>query len=424
MRWGITRRSTLYALSAAGTAAIAGCSALEESNEPGQDDGTAPENGDSSDSEELEAIESDVAYQGSPGRLLNVGDGLLVAWRDEQEELEGLSYRGEILDGFHNVHAPFVPVDGGVAYRVNEVVNENSNGVKQFEWVLRSGGNELYRWLPNNESRLNDIQLEGATDGKPLWVNKREDPHVLMHGDEPLSTEYDGYGDVTTIGGEIAYVGMEDKDGNMVSDAVVLGGEVIENLDGSSTLLRDVGGEVCLYRATSEGYVLELNGQEFGGQYTTRENSGFEYVFDLGGRLGFITDVPEDQREDPEEDEQVLWYDGNEIARHETIGASTARGIRGVELIDGTITYNAIDEDGRKIIQESGNVLADPEHSPSEIQGFNDKPLYSIETENGQALVHGQAQTDTYETISHPTAVDDTVYFLATEGSEERIYQI
>ncbi len=399
MQWSVTRRSALYAISAAGTAAIAGCSALQESNEPSQDDGTTPENGDTPDSgdepestsdpEELDAVESDVAYQGSPGRLLNVGDGLLVTWRDEQEELEGLSYRGEILGGFHNVHTPFVPVDGGVAYRVNEVVNENSNGVKEIEWVLRSGGNELYRWPPDNESRVNDIQLEGAADGKPLWVNKREDPHVLMHGDEPLSTEYDGYRSVTTIGGEIAYVGMEDKDGYMVGDAVVLGGKVIEDLDGSSTVLRDVGGDVCLYRATSEGYVLELNGERFGGEYTTRENSGFEYVFDLDGRLGFITNVPEDQREDPEEDEQVLWYDGNEVARHEAIGVTRPSGISGVELIDGTITYNARDEGGWKIIQVDGNVLAGPEHYSSKIQEFNNKPLYSIETEDGQALVHG-----------------------------------
>lgn len=430
------RRTVLQLMGATAAAGLAGCSGNQDGNGNGTttdgptstDDGGTTTEG---DGQALEVTEVDVDVDGDIALRGALDDELLIVGNSDDGEI--VNYAGESDDLFHNVEGDFVPVDDGVAYKAIDQFQDNGTMVR--EMVLMSGGEELYRKSDGERPRSGDIEIYDSLDGEPLWVDQKDRPGTIMHGEEAIETAYDEVKDVTTIDGEISFIGQEQQDGYTVEDAAVVGDETIEEFDRSAGWLTDIDGEPAYMRSTDNGRVVVFQGQELGGEYTAQKGGTFKDVFELNGSLGFVAEVAPDKMENTGRDqEQALWYDGEEIARHDRIRTPNHTEV-GLDMshVDGNLAYIFTDSQGTDGSDGAvhggvmyGDELLEPGNDPSLVVGVEGTPAYSLTTEEGDTVVYGDQETDTYgeDAVGQPVEAGGTLYFPADVDGERKIFQV
>lgn len=428
-----TRRSILRVVGVTTAASLAGCNSAQEgdgnnANDPSSDQGTDAQSADDDTEtfdgtrETLDVSEVDIPI-GEDWVHWNLRDALadellIVARTDEVEVVQ---YAGETNRGFHNVHGDFTAVDSGVAYKAIDELERDGQVVR--EWVIMSGGDELYRKDDGERPRTGDIQIYGAMDGEPLWIDRKDAPGTIRKGLETIETSYDEVNSLAFIDGELGYIGHEARDGYTVADAVVIGGEVVADVEGTVYGLTDVNGDPAYVESTTDGDTVVYQGNRFGGEYTTRSRGELGDIFELDDALGFVATVAESKMENPDyEQEQVLWYDGDVIARHHTIDRYGA--------VNGRIWYSFRDRkepgnpdsDFTSGIMWDGELLA-PDRDPSLVHDINGTPTYSIETDDGNSrkIIYGNQETEDYDRIGTIVEKDGRLYFEAEIDGKQTI---
>lgn len=254
-----------------------------------------------------------------------------------------------------------------------------------------------------------------------------------MQGTEGIETPYGQVGDITLIDGELGYLGLQDQGGYFVVDAVVIGGEVYESIEGDASWLTEIDGEPAYVKSTSNGEAVFYQEEQYGAEYTSRRGGSIGPIFELNSKLGFVATVAENKMEKPDrEEEQVLWYDGDEVGRHRAIDlASPTLGKSYATYVDGKISYRFRDEqpsdpdtDLTSGVMYGGEELAS-ERNPSRVYDINGKPTYSIDTTAGEGkkIVYGSQETTSYEDIVTFVDVNGTLYFQAESGGEKKIFR-
>ena len=417
----ICRRSFLQIIGAGSAVGLAGCSGTRDTNSNG--DGAGGSESRTFDVSEVPIDIDNITLRGV------LDDELLIT--GEQDGGEVVNYAGESDEPLHNVHGDFVPVDGGVAYKAIDEVEKNGTAIR--EYIIVSGGEELYRNSDGERPRLNDIEIFDSLDGKAVWVDHKNRPGTIIHGTESIETDYDELRSVTTIGGEIGYIGQERRDGYSVTDAVVLDGEVLENFEQGGGGLTNIAGEPAYVRSTDGGEVIVFQGQQFGAEYTSERAGRIRNLFELDGRPAFIASVAPDKMEVPErEEEYVLWHDETEIARHDRIkGPNFSELGPHVTYVEGDISYQFDDEHGRFAsdggviggVMYGGELLA-PGKNPSVVIGVDGVTAYSVEVEGDEEqVIYGEQNSEIYESVGQPVAANDTLNFAATVEGERKILQ-
>ncbi len=430
------RRTVLQLMGATAAAGLAGCSGNQDGNENGtttdgpastDDGGTTTGGG----GQVLEVTEVDIDVDGEIVLRGALGDELLIIGNSDEGEI--VNYAGESDDPLYNVNGDFVPVDDGVAYKAIDQFQENGTMIR--ESVVMSGGEELYRKSDGEQPRINDIVIYDSSDGEALWVDQKDRPGTIMHGDEAIETAYDEVKSVTTIDGELSYIGQEQRDGYTVEDAAVVGDETIAEFDGVAGWLTDIDGEPAYMRSSDNGDVLVFRGQELGGEYTTRRSGEFKDVFELNGSLGFIAEVAPDRMENSSRDqEQALWYDGEEVARHDRIRAPKNSEVSlDMTHVNGNLCYVFTDSQGTGESDGEvyggvmfGDELLEPGNDTSLVVDVEGTPAYSLTTDEGDKIVYGDQETDTYgeDTVSQPVEAGGTLYFTADMDGGRKIFQV
>jgi len=435
----IDRRSALRLIGAAAAAGLAGCAENQNGGEPGNEtevtSTTDEPDTSTGDGQSLEVTEVDVDVDGQLSLRGALDDELLIIGRQDVADI--VNYGGESDQPLYEVDE-FVPVDDGVAYKAMDEVEDN--GRTTLESVIISGGEELFRKSDGEAPQFNDLQVYDSLEGEAIWVDRKDQPGTIMHGEEAIETAYDEVRSVTVIGDAIGYIGVEDRDGFAYADAIKVGEETVADLDGFAAALTDIDGQPAYIGSTNDGKTVVFDGQQIGNDYTRRGDGRFEDVFELDGKLGFIANVASDRMENPERDrEEVLWYDGEEIARHDRINApkntEVGTSLTGSRLtrVDGDLCYVFTDEQGTSSTDEAvyggvmkGGELFEYGNNPSLVIDVEGTPAYRVNTEEGDVVVYGDQQTEAFaeDGIGGPIEADGTLYVQAEVDGEEKVLQV
>jgi hypothetical protein len=430
----IDRRSVLKGLGTAAVVGLAGCSSSQDETTPeNESDPTGSTDGQTTteDDEPAGPLEMEEVATGDIGHATGVngevvytteGGGQRVVYGGEESPAFD-----EIRRGLGETFNEYVDTDDGVAYHG---INRGGGTV---ETVIMSGDQGLYRESIEQTSGADPAPtatLWDSVDGEAIWseITDQKYHSGFTIGDESVDPDFDGVSAVRSIDGDVTFVGWEKGDDDRwYSQELVKGGSTAVDLSSDGETfgrnLEDVGGTPAFVKSTRDGEVLQYGDQEVGGQYTRPGDGEIRWHGELNGDLAFVATVARDVREQEGLSEFVLWHDGEEVATHESINVN----VHGNQIAatDEGLAY-AFREDGASKVKV-GDTAEEYIIGPSWVRSIDGTAAYDIPTENGEAVLYGEEQTDSRWSLNNIFEVDgDLAYLAQTEDGvpdSDAIYQ-
>jgi hypothetical protein len=375
------RRYVLHIVGATAIAGFAGCNSSEDEtpNGTGQNGADTTDEGTTTDEDTTGSLEMEEAATGDIGHAAGVNGTLTYTTDGNRKRIVHGDTEYPAFDDVSRGLAPqrneYLSVNNGIAYRGREM-----NGTVRE--VIMIGDSELYSKTFETSADPNYVPpsatLWDTVNGEPIWSEATDQKYhsSFIIGDEKIAPDFDGVSNVRSIGGEVAYVGLnKDENDRWDSQVLVKGGSIIKEFGSNEAFapgrpLEDIDGTPAFVKLTRSGDVIQYGDQEVISEYTEPGGGDFPWIGELGGSLAFIANVARDKIEGNRIREQALWFDGEEVDRAQSLGS---KGM-GIAHTDEGLAYSFDDDDtqGIKIGDPSRNTLP---HHPTWPQSTAHRPM-------------------------------------------------
>lgn len=359
----VCRRRVIQILGSGATVAIAGCNAFQsdgsqqaestpsslsprETATDTQSSSQTPETATPTESttevEKTDEPDADAGFvEENLAKKLDVAgtvDGVLTYAALDDANKKFITHGDDQHRPFHDLNFEFWTVDGDLVYQAIEKREDGLSAV-----IVRGG-------TVARDGRIQDISNDSI-----LARTYDDEEGNLVFNDDGERLSYDGYDhvvDAQYVSDGVAAVarGSDDR------DALFVDGEVVREANIISALY-SVGGEP-VYVVTGDRPErrsrLERSGTTVAPDLWEDNTFGLARVYDIGGNLAFVAQKMQRKIEDENRSSvQVLWYDGDIIARHERI--------LDVVQVDGTLAYffSDYDEPGIRLVYGGDEIGAE-----------------------------------------------------------------